>query len=61
MPVRKSATSIRSLDKTDMANALSSQLAVHCLYFFPLPQGQGSLRPTRGTTTGGAEFTVSRL
>jgi hypothetical protein len=20
--------------------------AWHCLYFFPLPQGQGSLRPT---------------
>jgi hypothetical protein len=22
----------------------------HCLYFLPLPQGHGSLRPTRGPT-----------
>ena len=25
----------------------------HCLYFFPLPQGQGSFRPTFGTLPGG--------
>ena len=24
----------------------------HCLYFFPLPQGQGSLRPTFGIPPG---------
>jgi hypothetical protein len=31
-----------------------ASLPWHCLYFFPLPQGQGSLRPTLGTalTTG---------
>ena len=31
----------------------SDQFAVHCLYFLPLPQGHGSLRPTRGTSLAG--------
>src|ERR1041384_999146 len=31
----------------------------HCLYFFPLPQGQGSLRPTLGPTRTGFAFATA--
>src|SRR6187551_588158 len=31
----------------------------HCLYFFPLPQGQGSLRPTLGSSRLTVSTTVS--
>ncbi len=35
-----------------------SSLPQHCLNFFPLPQGQGSLRPTLGASrrTGAGEL-----
>src|SRR5450755_1296385 len=31
----------------------------HCLYFFPLPQGQGSLRPTFGPVRTGLALTLA--
>src|SRR6187551_3910219 len=31
----------------------------HCLYFFPLPQGHGSLRPTLGSSRLTVSTTVS--
>src|SRR5687768_15848898 len=34
-------------------------LPQHCLYFFPLPQGQGSLRPTFGPTRTGLAFVTA--
>src|ERR1017187_8960722 len=30
----------------------------HCLYFFPLPHGQGSFRPTLGPTRTGLAFST---
>jgi hypothetical protein len=31
----------------------------HCLYFFPLPHGQGSLRPTFGPLRTGLAFSIA--
>ena len=31
----------------------------HCLYFLPLPQGQGSLRPTFGPVRTGLAFSAA--
>src|SRR5207253_648135 len=31
----------------------------HCLYFFPLPQGQGSFRPTLGPVRMGLAFSCA--
>ncbi|NBQ89031.1 MAG: hypothetical protein EBU07_16510, partial [Betaproteobacteria bacterium] len=36
-----------------------ASLPWHCLYFFPLPQGQGSLRPTLGTSPASVAGSVS--
>src|SRR5262245_17456989 len=35
---------------------VSGYLPQHALYFLPLPQGQGSLRPTRGVARTGRVF-----
>src|SRR5207249_3937577 len=34
-------------------------LPQHCLYFFPLPQGHGSLRPTFGPVRTGFAFSTA--
>lgn len=40
-------------------SAWRTYLPQHCLYFFPLLQGQGSLRPTLGPTRMGLAFSTA--
>jgi hypothetical protein len=41
------AYGLLNLEPRTLAHAAVPGLPWQCLYFFPLPQGQGSLRPTR--------------
>ena len=41
------------------SNSGQASLPWHCLYFLPLPQGQGSLRPTLGTSATRVAGSVS--
>ena len=51
--VRRGAMAASAETAVIAAIAGQASLPWHCLYFLPLPQGQGSLRPTR-TPSGSA-------
>ena len=52
-PVRPGAMAASAETAETAVIAGQASLPWHCLYFLPLPQGQGSLRPTR-TPSGSA-------
>src|SRR5436190_22583635 len=48
--------SARTLPQVGEATQNDYILPQHCLYFLPLPQGQGSFRPTLGPVRTGLAF-----
>lgn len=45
--------------ESNEARGTADYLPQHCLYFLPLPQGHGSLRPTFGPVRTGLAFSTA--